>query len=435
MNDSEKYLREFVKNIPFDDPDKAHRDALKTQLLNAFPRHRLQPAARPAGVWRTIMNNRRPKLAAAAAIVFATILSMYFFNKTSGIVWANVAQRLEDIKTVAYKITADITGMPGTPEGYVTHTEQTVRLSYEQGAVRIDSSLQTPRGPRNTHTYIAFEESVAVTVIPNQKKYMEVEIGPEQMEKMGEEKGDPVTLLKAMLEHDYTELGRQTIDGVAAWGIEVSDPKLGPKMGGLISGGMFDEITIQLWVDEANELPIKITATGSSANGKTSMTLAMGHFQWEVDIEPAVFKPEIPDDYELLAQAQWEKGHEGEEIIEVLRLFVEFAEGKYPSSLNTMTVAQAIAPALKEKFPPGSAKPSQALIARLMKVDRVGMMYTTLEKDGKDPAYYGDKVSTETPKAVLFRWKIDNATYRVVFGDLSTRDVTPGELADLETSP
>jgi hypothetical protein len=51
------------------------------------------------------------------------------------------------------------------------------------------------------------------------------------------------------------------------------------------------------------------------------------------------------------------------------------------------------------------------------------MMYTTLEKDGKDPAYYGDRVSAESPDAVLFRWKIDDDTYRVVFGDLRTEGV------------
>ena len=62
------------------------------------------------------------------------------------------------------------------------------------------------------------------------------------------------------------------------------------------------------------------------------------------------------------------------------------------------------------------------------------MMYTTLEKEGKDPAYYGDKVSSESPEAVLFRWKINDSTYRVVFGDLSTRDVGPQELAELETA-
>ncbi|NQV35350.1 MAG: hypothetical protein HQ515_21835, partial [Phycisphaeraceae bacterium] len=295
MNDHEKYLQEFIKDMPFDAPDRAHREALKRQLLNAFPRHRLQPTAQPVGVWRTLMKSKRYKLVTAAVIVFAACLAMTFFDKTSGIAWAKVAQRLQEIQTVTYRITANIKGMPGTPEGYVTHTKQDVHVSYDQGAVHIESTLQTPRGARQTRTYILFEDSVIITVMPAQKTYLKVEIGPEQMNEMDQEKGDPATILKAMLDYDYTELGRKTIDGVAAWGIEVSDPKLGAKMGSFISGGMFDEITVQLWVDETSELPIKITAQGSSVNRQTSMDMIMGQLQWDVHMDPALFVPEIPE--------------------------------------------------------------------------------------------------------------------------------------------
>jgi hypothetical protein len=432
MNDNEKYIEEFVNDIPFDAPNEKHRDELKNQLLNAFPKHRLQPTVHTVNVWRTIMKSKISKLAAAAVIVLAGFLALNFFDKTSGIVWAEVVKRLEDIKTGVYKITTDIKGMPGTSEGYTTHITQDVTLSYEQSAVRIDSSMQLPRGTRKSQTYILFEESVLITVVPAKKQYFKVTISDEQMKKMEDEKGDPVTLLKAMLEHEYTELGRKTIDGVAAWGIEVSDPKLSAKMGSFISGGMFDETTVQLWVDEKHELPIRINATGSSKDGQASMETVYDNFQWDIEIEPALLKPEIPDDYELMAQGKWDTGNEGQEIIEVLRLFVEFVDGKYPASLKTMTVAKAIAPALRKKFPPGSPEPSKELIARLMKVDMVGMMYTALEKDGKDPAYYGDKVSAESPEAVLFRWKINDDTYRVVFGDLSTEDVSAEKLAELE---
>ena len=383
-------------------------------------------------IWRIIMKSRISKLAAAAVIMLAAFLTLNFFDKTSGIVWADVVKQLEDIKTGVYKITTDIKGFPGTPEGYTTHITQDVTLSYEQSAVRIDSSMQLPSGTRKSHTYILFEGSVLITVTPAQKKYRKVIISNEQMQKMEDEKGDPVTLLKAMLEHKYTDLGRKEIDGIAAWGIEVSDPKLGMKMGYFISGGMFDETTVQLWVDEKHELPIRINATGSSKDGKASMEMIYNNFQWDIEIEPALLKPEIPDDYELMAQGKWDTGNEGEEIIDILRLFVEYVDGKYPASLNTMTVAKAIAPALIKKFPRGSPEPSKELLNRFMKVNRVGMMYTTLEKDGKDPAYYGDKVSAESPEAVLFRWKTDDDTFRVVFGDLSTEDVSAEKLAELE---
>ncbi|MHC4430302.1 MAG: hypothetical protein ACYTBS_00545 [Planctomycetota bacterium] len=380
------------------------------------------------------MKSRTSRLAAAAVIMLAVLAGLHFFDRTSGIVWAEVVKRLEEIKSGTYTITADIKGMPLTPEDYVTHVIQDVTLSYEQNAVRIDASVQVPNGTRKSRIYLLFEDRVLTSLMLDQKKYIEVTIGEEQMKKMSEENGDPATILKAMLERDYTELGRQTIDGVPSWGIEVSDPKLGTKMGRLISGAMFDETTVQLWVDEKSEFPIRLIATGSSKDGKTSMKTVYDNFRWNTEIDPALLKPEIPDDFELLAQGQWETGQEAEEIIEVLRLFVEFADGKYPPTLKDMTVANAIAPALRKKFPPGSPEPSKELVGRLMKIDRVGMMYTTLEKEGKEPAYYGDKVSAESPNAVLFRWKIDDDTYRVVFGDLRTEDVSTEKLAELEAS-
>ena len=432
MNDNEKYIEEYVRDIPFDAPDSGHRDELKKQLLSAFPKHRLQPTAQTVGVWRTIMKSRTSKLAAAAVIVLAAFLALSLFDKTTGVVWAEVVKRLEEIKTGTYTITADITGFPGTPEDYVTHIIQDVKLSYEQNAVRIDTSIQTPRGTAKTKTHLLFEDRVLLQLMPLQKKYVEVAISDEHMKKLEKERGDPVTLLSAMLEHDYIELGSKEIDGVMAWGIEVSDPKLGPKMGALISSGTFDELTVQLWVDEKSQLPIRINATGSSEDGKTSVETVYDNFQWDIEIESSALEPVIPDDFELLAQTTFESGNEGEVIIEVLKLFLEFADGKYPSSLNTMTVANAIAPALEALKKKSPEKPGKDVLDRLMKIDMVGRMYSILEKDGKEPAYYGDKVSAAQPEAVLFRWKIDDNTYRVVFGDLSTRDVTPEQLAELE---
>jgi len=388
-------------------------------------------------IWRKTVKSSTTRIAAAALIIIGVFIGICHFGGPN-VAWAEVAQRLEDIKTVAYKITADIKGMPGmpgmsgTPEGYTTHITLDVKHSYEQRAGRIDSSYQVPGGTKKTHTYALFEDSIVVTLIPSQKKYSEVAISDEQMKKMEEEKGDPVTLLNAMLEHDYAELGRKEINGVMASGIEVSDPKLSAKMGSFISGTMFDETIVQLWVDEKNRLPIRIDATGSSHDGQISMEVVYDGFQWDIPIAPALLKPEIPDDYELMAQGNWDGGSEGEDIIDVLRLFVEFADGKYPASLKLMTVAKAIIPALRKKFPLGSPLPSKELLARLTKVDMVGITYATLEKDGKDPAYYGDKVSAESPDAVLFRWKVSDDTYRVVFGDLRTEDVSAEKLAELE---
>ncbi len=101
MNDNEKYIEEFVNDIPFDAPDGKHRDTLKKQLLSAFPKHRLQPTVRTVGVWRTIMKSPITKLAAAAAIIVAVALSITVVDKLSPAAYA-IEQTVEAFKNVQY---------------------------------------------------------------------------------------------------------------------------------------------------------------------------------------------------------------------------------------------------------------------------------------------------------------------------------------------
>jgi hypothetical protein len=102
-----------------------------------------------------------------------------------------------------------------------------------------------------------------------------------------------------------------------------------------------------------------------------------------------------------------------------------------------MTVAREIVGPLRRKLGPSLSSEGlpREMLDILTKLERVGQMYAALENEGKNPAYYGDKVSAEFPHAVLLRWKIADGMYRVVFGDLSARDVASDELSELEAAP
>jgi hypothetical protein len=278
---------------------------------------------------------------------------------------------------------------------------------------------------------------VLYLLIPADKKYIEMTLTDELMEKMDSEGGDPVKLLKAMADCEHVELGHDTINGIKVWGIEATDPVLGTKLGSVLSSGMFDSIVVRLWVDVHTKLPVRLTAQGSSKNGEIAMDLVIDNFQWDATMDPAELEPDIPEDYELLGQTTLDVTKGGEDIVEVLEFFAEYADGRYPSSLSTMTVAREITGPLRQKLAPyqSSGGLPKEVLDKLMKLERVGQMYAALENEGNDPAYYGDKVTAEFPHAVLLRWKIGDDMYRIVFGDLSTRDVTSDELAGLEAAP
>ncbi|MHC4435966.1 MAG: hypothetical protein ACYS3S_01305, partial [Planctomycetota bacterium] len=110
MNDNEKYIEEFIKDIPFDAPDAKHRDELKMQLLSAFPKHRLQQTAQTVSFRRIIMNKPVVKVAVAAVIIVAVLIGMNIFL-SGGVALAEVLDKVRDIKTVFYKSKADIKGL------------------------------------------------------------------------------------------------------------------------------------------------------------------------------------------------------------------------------------------------------------------------------------------------------------------------------------
>ena len=102
MNDNEKYIEEFVTDIPFDAPECGHRDALKKQLLSAYPKHRLQPTAHTVGIWRIIMKGRISKIAAAALIIIAAGIFLAVMEKATTPAYAleETLEAMQDIRTL-----------------------------------------------------------------------------------------------------------------------------------------------------------------------------------------------------------------------------------------------------------------------------------------------------------------------------------------------
>ncbi len=308
MNDNEKYIEDFLEDIPFDAPDSRHRDELKMQLLSAFPKHRLQPTVKTVPIRRIIMNNPLIKLAVAAMIIVAVLVGLNIIP--GGVALAEVLDKVRDIKTVFYRTKADIKGLPGAPAEQITHITTDVKLSYDKG-VYINTQIQLPERTAKTETYILFDERVLYALMPADKNYIEMTLTDELMEEMDSQGGDPVKLLEAMAGCEHTDLGHDTINGIKVWGIEATDPVLGTKLGSTLSSGMFDSIVVRLWVDVETKLPVRLTAKGSSKKGEIAMDLVIEEFKWDITIDPAEFEPVIPDDYELIGQTTWD-GRDGD---------------------------------------------------------------------------------------------------------------------------
>jgi hypothetical protein len=99
---------------------------------------------------------------------------------------------------------------------------------------------------------------------------------------------------------ESVELGRKTIDGVSVEGLEIRNTDI------VVAPIEVDSIVIRMWVDVKTYLPVVIEAEAmSSDKSLTALTggkpgkieLFADEFQWDVELDPKIFEPNIPDDY------------------------------------------------------------------------------------------------------------------------------------------
>ena len=123
------------------------------------------------------------------------------------------------------------------------------------------------------------------------------------------------------------------------------------------------------------------------------------------------------------------------DVIQGLTVFLELSDGLYPSSLDPKVAIKLADSLLSAKY--GSRKQAnkekkKEIEEKVYDIFFASAFYDKLIREKKDVAYYGDKITVEDSGKVLMRWKISDGRYRVVFGNLTRKSVTPGELAELE---
>jgi hypothetical protein len=426
-NNNEKWLDDILTNAlgsdgtrpNFEQWRKGHPEAIET--LKSWADKESSVSQRPQNVWRIIMKNRITKLAAAAVIIIGVLLGLYFIGgpDMAGVAWGEVVENVEQIQTYMYRGRSTMTGGPVGDD--IQEMEMVMYWSLAHG-LRMDMYMD---GKIAANTYILPAEKMMIQLMPEQKRYMRMLLTDEHLKKMEEEQNNPRYMVKQFMAHEYTELGRDIIDGIEVEGIEVTDPK--------VWGGMVEKPVGRLWVDVATNLPVRMEMEMAMEDMETK--LVMDQFEWGIELDPSLFEPVIPADYELMAEVELPDAG-GEKAVDGLRLFAEMTGGSYPSDMGMMTAMKELGGAMRESLGmEPNAMPSRETTEKMMNVQMVCVFYAQLVQEDKDPAYYGETVTTEFSHAVLMRWKTGDDEYRVIFGDLTIEDVSAEELAELEAMP
>jgi outer membrane lipoprotein-sorting protein len=374
-----------------------------------------KPAERP-GIWRIIMKTKIAKLATAAVIITAVLIGINsFFGTGTSVAWGALVEKIESIENVVFHLTANVK-MQGMPQEQTPKTTTIAYYSSEHGS-RVENYINNKLG---FTMYLNPKENIFVSVMPDQKKFMKVtDKSPDELKQISE-KDDPRVMVRQMMSTEYEQLGRDTINGIDVEGIECTGPR--------VMGGMFEEATARLWVEIGTDFPVRIEIEGIAAGGQMEMTMVMDDFQWNVELDPALFVPDIPSDYTSMEMILPEID-EGT-AINGLRLFAELSDGQYPSGLAFTTLTKEITEALVAKYGVEFAEKEDDYPEAITQIFPAALFYAKLV--GKDAVYHGDRVTADDVDAVLMRWKISESEYRVIFGDLTSENISTERLAELE---
>ena len=210
----------------------------------------------------------------------------------------------------------------------------------------------------------------------------------------------------AKLKDNYKNLGEQEIDGRKAVVFEARGHNQGVK----------------IWADPKTALPIRIELTLGQ------MFSIMKNFQINPQIDDSLVSMDVPDGY-TLDKTEFDMTDVTEQdLIESLRIWAKvMRDGTFPEEIGTENAMKQM-PLLGEKM--------MALNLPEPEASQMGMnfgkgmiFHQILETGGGDWHYAGNGVKLgEADKAVFWYQPEGAETYRVIYGDLSVKDVSPENL-------
>ncbi len=223
------------------------------------------------------------------------------------------------------------------------------------------------------------------------------------------------------------DLGLQTMDGKEVKGFRVKA----------------ENITYTFWADPKSGDPIKVEIQqkipdylNKEGKGEITMKMVMSDFQFDVPLDESLFSLTPPEGYKLLPEMNMDYSNAGEkDVIEVLRRYTDMENGAFPDSLADQSVIMKITlePVRQIEKKIKTQADKEAMLPEVMKTVQeassiCGRMSVFL-LDNKGWKYAGKGVKLGDAQTPIF-WYVpkDSKQGRVIYGDLSVRDVPVDQL-------
>jgi len=382
------------------EPNPAHRQKLRRRMLSVFNEAEQEPSTRII-VFRTlrriIMKSPFTKIAAAAVIIIAVLIGLNIVG-TSTPAFAEIVKPFLTARTASFKMTMEVEGVPTqTFDCLYAEPMRMRQTNHEQGGIVISD----------------FQQGKIVTLMPAQNKAMIVELEnmPEDQSKfnMFNEIRKHIQEAQQTQDESVKFLGEKEIDGLTVIGYHVQKPG----------------VDITVWADPQTKLPVQMENTVGP------VTYTMTNIVFDVELDESLFSLEIPEGYTIRTMQVDASEPTEKDLIELFRIWTEHMDGNLPSVLDmnaTMEFVMYQRKKMKEKGQEPSEESALELQKIIMRIGRGALFVQQLPAES-DWHYTGKDTKFGDAQTAIFWYQPQGSqTYRVIYGDLSVKDVAQEDL-------
>ncbi len=336
---------------------------------------------------RLIMRSSVTRIAVAAAVLVVAALGVHYMMGPS-VTFADVVKPILNAKTMIFD--------------FIVGDEETSPTMHEIIAgQRIRRTISNIPGM----TMVIDLESSKMLVLNdagNTASYVDIQgsLGERTKSYVG-----AIRKIIAELQDNYEELGEQEIDGQKAVGFVIRGPN--------------EEVKI--WADPKTAHPIRMELSLGQ------LFVILKNFKLDPPIDDSLMSMDVPAGY-TLKQTDFDMSNATEQdFIESLRIWAKvMRDGTFPEAIGTENAMKQM-PLLGEKMMALNLSEEEA--SQMGMNFGKGMIFHQLLETGGEWHYAGNGVKLgEADKAIYWYLPEGADTYRVIYGDLSVKDVAPENL-------
>ena len=389
-------IEKLIKKIRYTTSDETQDRVLGNVLLALDEKQKQKAGVIKPDIWRMIMKTKVTKLAAAAVIIAAVLIGInQFTGNGASTVYASVVEQLHYARTMTYSI--------------VTHTPvDSMPTLRQQMAFKEPGYMRTTTADGYI-TVINWAQNKGISLWPPKREYIDFEASNYQHDPAQ----DPfvvVEKLRTLPSQADEMLGEKEIDGRVLQGFRVTQ------------GDMINTV----WIDPQTTQLVRVETEYTNSPG---MNTIMTDFQFNDELDDSLFSLTPPEGFtRLQVQADVSTVTE-QDLIAYLQMWSSWTkDGTFPPTFNPVELPKVTAEMIKQgKFGEGESSQQQRR-DEAMQMYR-GIMFVTQLPADSNWRYDGENVKYGEAETPIFWYQpTGSPTYRVIYGDLKVKDVTPEDL-------